>query len=412
MNSSYTPVHTGEANARWPEIMMNNYGTPVVELVNGQGAFLYDANGKEYIDLLAGIAVNSLGQQHPAVIEALTTQAHEIGHISNIFSTRVVVEAAAKLQAQVAAHLPAATANEITQNTRVFFCNSGTEANEAALKITRLTGKTRVLAAHHGFHGRTMGALSLTGQPGKRDIFAPLVPNVEFYPYGDISYLRQLVLQNPANTAAIFLEPIQGETGVIPARAGFLTQVRELCDEFDVLMVVDEVQTGVGRTGDFYAYQSENIVPDIITMAKGLGAGMPIGATLAVGKAAQLLTPGSHGTTFGGNPYSCAVANAVLDIVDAEFIAAVRAKGQRFIEQLQQLPGVAEVRGRGLMLGVVLDQPLAKQVVAAGLEAGIILNAPSQQVLRLTPPLVITDSQIDTAVQALATALAQVRSAH
>lgn len=400
----------GQASEQWPAVMMNNYGTPAIELVSGKGAIVVDAQGREHLDLLAGIAVNSLGHQHPAVIEALHNQAHQLGHISNIFSTAVVVDLATKLQQRVASHLPAAQAEEIAASTRVFFCNSGTEANEAALKITRLTGKTRVLAAQHGFHGRTMGALSLTGQPAKRDIFSPLVPNVEFYPYGDIDYLRQLVAMNPANTAAIFLEPIQGETGVIPAPAGFLQQVRELCDEYDILMVVDEVQTGVARTGDFYAYQSEAIVPDIITMAKGLGAGLPIGAALAVGKAASLLTPGSHGTTFGGNPYACAVANAVLDTIDADFIAEVKRKGADFATALAALPGVSTVRGRGLMLGVVLDQPIAKEMVQRGFDFGLILNAPADNIIRLTPPLVITAEQLEEATQRFAKLLAAVAS--
>ncbi|MDO4927810.1 MAG: acetylornithine transaminase [Corynebacterium sp.] len=403
MNAAPTPT--------WSEVMMNNYGTPAVKLVSGKGAWVQDAQGKQYLDLLAGIAVNALGHQHPAVINALETQAHTLGHISNIFSTPVVLEVAAKLQQCVGSHLEEAKAQAVAQDTRVFFCNSGTEANEAALKITRLTGKTRVLAAHHGFHGRTMGALSLTGQPAKRDIFAPIVPNVEFYPYGDIAFLRELVKQNPANTAAIFLEPIQGETGVIPAPAGFLTQVRELCDEYEILMVVDEVQTGVARTGTFYAYQSEQIVPDIITMAKGLGAGMPIGATLATGKAASLLTPGSHGTTFGGNPYACAVARAVLETIDDAFIAEVASKGAAFAEQLGAIAGVSEVRGRGLMVGVVLEHPIAHDVVRIGLEHGLILNAPSVNVIRLTPPLIISAEELTQAASSLAEVIAQCASA-
>ncbi|MDN6236218.1 MAG: aminotransferase class III-fold pyridoxal phosphate-dependent enzyme, partial [Corynebacterium flavescens] len=288
---------------------------------------------------------------------------------------------------------------------RVFFCNSGTEANEAAFKLARLTGRRRILAAHHGFHGRTMGALAMTGQPSKRRAFEPMPAGVEFYTYGDIDYLRTLVEQNPTDTAAIILEPIQGETGVIPAPAGFLAAVRALCDEHGILMIVDEVQTGVARTGDFFAFQSEDVLPDVITMAKGLGGGLPIGATIVRGLAEGLFTPGSHGTTFGGNPVSCAAATAVLDTIDDDFIAAVAAKGKSLAQAVEKLPSVDHVRGRGLMLGVVLNAPVAKQAVAEGLNQGLILNAPNESVLRLTPPLVISEEEIATATARLKTVL-------
>lgn len=379
---------------RWNEAITNTYGAPPLGLVSGAGSTVVDEEGKSYIDMLAGIAVNSLGYGHPAVVQAVSQQVAKLAHVSNLFASEPVVEVAQKLEARVG-----------DSDARVFFCNSGTEANEAAFKVARLTGKKRVLAAHHGFHGRTMGALAMTGQPGKRAPFEPLPAGVEFYPYGDIEYLRTLVEQDPANTAAIILEPIQGETGVIPAPDGFLVKVRQLCDEYELLLIVDEVQTGVGRTGDFFAFQSARILPDVITMAKGLGAGLPIGATIVRGAAKDLLTPGSHGTTFGGNPVVCAAANAVLDTIDAAFIAEVRNKGERLAERVAALPGVVEVRGRGLMLGVVLERPVAKQVVSAGFKHGVIVNAPNDSVVRLTPPLVIEEAELDAAVNRFALAL-------
>ncbi|ATZ07929.1 acetylornithine transaminase [Corynebacterium striatum] len=379
---------------QWNEAIANNYGAPPLGLVSGAGSTVVDEEGKSYIDMLAGIAVNSLGYGHPAVVQAVSQQVAKLAHVSNLFASDPVVEVAQKLKARVG-----------DSDARVFFCNSGTEANEAAFKVARLTGKKRVLAAHHGFHGRTMGALAMTGQPGKRAPFEPLPAGVEFYPYGDIEYLRTLVEQDPANTAAIILEPIQGETGVIPAPDGFLVKVRQLCDEYELLLIVDEVQTGVGRTGDFFAFQSARILPDVITMAKGLGAGLPIGATIVRGAAKDLLTPGSHGTTFGGNPVVCAAANAVLDTIDAAFIAEVRNKGERLAERVAALPGVVEVRGRGLMLGVVLERPVAKQVVSAGFKHGVIVNAPNDSVVRLTPPLVIEEAELDAAVNRFALAL-------
>lgn len=379
---------------QWNEAITNTYGAPPLGLVSGAGSTVVDEEGKSYIDMLAGIAVNSLGYGHPAVVQAVSQQVAKLAHVSNLFASEPVVEVAQKLKARVG-----------DSDARVFFCNSGTEANEAAFKVARLTGKKRVLAAHHGFHGRTMGALVMTGQPGKRAPFEPLPAGVEFYPYGDIEYLRTLVEQDPANTAAIILEPIQGETGVIPAPSGFLVKVRQLCDEYGLLLIVDEVQTGVGRTGDFFAFQSAGILPDVITMAKGLGAGLPIGATIVRGAAKDLLTPGSHGTTFGGNPVACAAANAVLDTIDAAFISEVRNKGERLAERVAALPGVVEVRGRGLMLGVVLERPVAKQVVSAGFKHGVIVNAPNDSVVRLTPPLVIEEAELDAAVNRFALAL-------
>ncbi|MCT1426467.1 acetylornithine transaminase [Corynebacterium sanguinis] len=379
----------------WGDALMNNYGTPPIELASGRGAVVTDAAGRSHIDMLAGIAVNALGHAHPAVIDAVTRQISSLGHVSNLFASQPVVELGQRLKAKLD-----------DDSARVFFCNSGGEANEAAFKLARLTGRRRVLAAHNGFHGRTMGSLALTGQPAKRAPFEPLPAGVELYPYGDIDYLRTLVEMDPANTAAIFLEPVQGETGVIPAPEGFLEGVRELCDDHGILMVTDEVQTGVGRTGTFFAFEHACVVPDVITMAKGLGGGLPIGATIARSRAAALFQPGSHGTTFGGNPVACAAALAVLDVVDDAFIADVARKGALLRELVSDVDGVESVRGRGLMLGVVLEREIAKETVAAGFEHGVILNAPSSSVLRLTPPLVITDDEIREATSRIAASIA------
>ena len=383
-----------EFSSRWTSALLDTYPTPPVELVSGEGATVTDADGNTYIDMLAGIAVNALGHAHPAIVDAVSAQVARLGHVSNIFGSQPVVEVAEALRARVG-----------DDTARVFFCNSGAEANEAAFKLARLTGRRRILAAERGFHGRTMGSLALTGQPDKRAPFEPMPAGVEFFTYGDIEALEALVQQDPGNTAAIILEPIQGETGVIPAPEGFLTKVRELCDAHGILFITDEVQTGVGRTGDFFAFQHDGIAPDVITMAKGLGGGLPIGATIARGRAATLFTPGSHGTTFGGNPVACAAAKAVLGVVDEAFLAEVRRKGQLLIDAASQVPGVAQVRGRGLMLGVVLDEAVAKLVVKHGLEEGLILNAPGENVIRLTPPLVISDDEIAEAMKRLARAI-------
>lgn len=377
---------------RWSETIVDTYGTPPIGLISGQGATLTDEEGKSYIDLLAGIAVNSLGYGNEQVAQAVSHQARTLAHTSNLFATQPVLDAGEKLIRRVG-----------DSGARVFFCNSGAEANEAAFKLARLTGRRRILAAEHGFHGRTMGALALTGQPDKQRAFHPLPGGVEFYPFGDADYLRHLVEQDPTDTAAIILEPIQGETGVIPAPAGFMQKVSELCDEYGILLIVDEVQTGAGRTGTFFAHEVEGVQPDVITMAKGLGAGVPIGATIARGRAKDLFTPGSHGTTFGGNPVACAAANVVLDTVDAEFLAEVTRKGDYLRQEIEKLPLVERVRGHGLMLGIVLAKPVAKQAVRDGLAQGIILNAPSENVLRLTPPLVISHDELDTALTTLRT---------
>jgi len=376
----------------WENAVMPTYGTPAINLVSGKGSRVTDSDGKEYIDLLAGIAVNALGHAHPAIVEAVSTQIATLGHTSNIFAHPQVIALANKLR------------NLISPDAHVFFSNSGAEANEAAFKTARLTGKSRILAAEHGFHGRTMGSLAMTGQPGKRAPFEPMPAGVEFYPYGDLDALRALIGQTPDDTAAVILESVQGETGVVPAPEGFLTGVRALCDEFGVLMIVDEVQAGMGRTGQWFGYQADlpaGVAPDLITLAKGLGGGLPIGACVAATRAGQLLAAGQHGSTFGGNPVSCAAGNAVIDTIVADNVLDnVNAQGEYLRTGLEALDAVDHVRGRGLMLGVVLKDA-HPGIAAEALDAGLLLNQPADDVIRLVPPLTITDTDVREAVAIL-----------
>ncbi|MUL45130.1 acetylornithine transaminase [Mycobacterium sp. CBMA293] len=382
-------TETQALQARWQAVMTNNYGTPPVALVSGDGAVVTDADGKSYIDFLAGIAVNVLGHRHPAVIEAVTKQLNTLGHTSNLYATEPGIALAEALVAQLGA--PA----------RVFFCNSGAEANEAAFKISRLTGRTKIVAAEGAFHGRTMGSLALTGQPGKQEPFLPLPGDVTHVPYGDADALEAAVTDE---TAAVFLEPIMGEGGVVTPPAGYLVKARELTTKHGALLVLDEVQTGIGRTGAFYAHQHDGITPDVVTLAKGLGGGLPIGACLAIGPAADLLQPGMHGSTFGGNPVCTAAGLAVVKtLADDDLVHRADAAGKTLAHHIEGLghPLVDHVRGRGLLLGVVLTAPQAKAVETAARAAGFLVNAAAADVVRLAPPLVITDDQLDAFLTAL-----------
>lgn len=382
---------TSELRARWQAVMMDNYGTPPVALVSGDGAVVTDADGKTYVDMLAGIAVNVLGHRHPAVVEAVTRQLNTLGHVSNLYATEPGVALAEALVGHLGGDRPA----------RVFFANSGAEANEVAFKITRLTGRTRLVAAEGGFHGRTMGSLALTGQPAKRAPFEPLPGDVTHVPFGDVDALARVV---DSQTAAVFLEPIMGEGGVVTPPPGYLAAARDLTAEHGALLVLDEVQTGVGRTGTFYAHAHDGITPDVVTLAKGLGGGLPIGACVAVGAAADLLTPGMHGSTFGGNPVCTAAALAVLRTLEADdLIARADVLGKTLAHGIEDVghPLVDHVRGRGLLRGVVLTAPRGKAVEAAAREAGFLVNAAAPDVVRLAPPLVITDDQIAAFVSAL-----------
>ncbi|TVY01792.1 acetylornithine transaminase [Mycolicibacterium porcinum] len=374
---------------RWEAVMMNNYGTPPLALASGDGAVVTDIDGKSYLDLLGGIAVNLLGHRHPAVIEAVTTQLNTLGHTSNLYATEPGIALAESL------------VGHLGTGARVFFCNSGTEANEVAFKITRLTGKTNIVAAQGAFHGRTMGSLALTGQPTKQAPFEPLPGNVTHVPYGDVEALAAAV---DSNTAAVFLEPIMGEGGVVVPPAGYLAAARDITTKNGALLVLDEVQTGVGRTGAFYAHQHDGITPDIVTLAKGLGGGLPIGACLAIGAAGDLLTPGLHGSTFGGNPVCTAAALAVLKaLADGDLIERAGVLGKTLSHGIEELghPLVDHVRGKGLLQGVVLTASSAKAVEAAARDAGFLVNAAAADVIRLAPPLIITEGQIETFLSAL-----------
>jgi acetylornithine/N-succinyldiaminopimelate aminotransferase len=391
-------VTTGneELARRWQGSLMDTYGLPRLPLVRGEGARFWDADGSVYLDFLGGIAVNSLGTAHPAVVEAVTRQISSLGHVSNLFI----------------AEPPIALAERLLQlfgrSGRVFFANSGAEANEAAFKIGRLTGRGHIVANQGSFHGRTMGSLALTGQPAKRDPFRPLPGDVTHVPFGDTDALRAAVT---TETAIVVIEPIQGENGVVVPPAGYLRAAREIATAAGALLVLDEVQTGVGRTGHWFECQAQGVEPDVVTLAKGLGGGLPIGATVAFGRAADLLTPGAHGTTFGGNPVACAAALAVLDTIAADgLLDHVKRQGEKLrrgVEALQH-PLVDHVRGAGLLIGIVLTEPLSAQVQQAAQDAGILLNAAVPDVVRLAPPLVVGDEETDAFLQALPGVLDQV----
>ncbi|MGK8504880.1 acetylornithine transaminase [Nocardia asiatica] len=380
-------MSTAELQKRWSAALMNNYGTPKVALVRGAGAVVYDADGKRYVDFLGGIAVNSLGHAHPAILEAVTQQLGTLGHVSNLYASEPVVELAERLLAHFG-----------DGEGRAFFCNSGTEAVEAAFKIARLTGRPKLVACEEAFHGRTMGALALTGQPSKRAPFEPMPPGVVHVPYGDAAALEAVVDED---TAAVFLEPMMGESGVVVPPFDYLAKAREITARKGALLVLDEVQTGIGRTGKFYAHQAVGIVPDVITLAKGLGGGLPIGAVLANGRAADLLTPGLHGTTFGGNPVCAAAALAVLRTIDeTDLLSHVESVGKRLSDGIELLehPLIDQVRGAGLLLGIVLTDQVSAQVEARAREAGYLVNPAKPDVVRLAPPLVLTETQADNFV--------------
>lgn len=391
---------------RWSSTMMNNYGEPPLQLISGRGARVRDSQGKDYIDFLAGIAVNSLGYGNSELAKAIAAQANNLTHTSNLFSNEPSLLLAEKLKERLweGRHDQEdhnADSGRTVSTTRVAFCNSGTEANEMAFKLARLTGKRRILAALNGFHGRTMGSLAMTGQPAKRDIFAPLPGGVEFFHYNDTPYLEKLVEIQPDEVAAIIVEPIQGETGVIPASREFLRDIRRIADRVGALMICDEVQTGNGRTGDYFAFQDAGIIPDVVTTAKGLSAGLPIGACAATGGASSFFTPGAHGSTFAGNPVAASAGLVVQQYCDDGLVHHVKSIGRRLRSALSSLPHVVQVRGRGLMLGVVLDSPIAKEVVSDARDRGVILNAPAESVLRITPPLVLSDEECDEGVSRL-----------
>ena len=361
--------------------MQANYGTPSLSLVRGKGIEVWDSNGKKFLDLLGGIATNLMGHAHPVVSRAIESQSKSLSHVSNFYAHPQGLGLAAKLK-------------EMTgdASARVFFCNSGAEANEAALKASRLTGRKKIVAARGAFHGRTFGALSLTGQPAKRDPFKPLLPGVRHVPYGDVKALRRAVTKR---TAMVILEPILGEAGVVVPPPGYLKAAREICDAKGALLVIDAVQTGMGRTGSWFGYEDEGIKPDMITVAKGLGGGLPLGAMIALGRSASLLTPGSHGTTFGGNPIATAAALAVIEEIEKKnYLSLNLVKGALLRNLLSPIVGVTTVRGRGLLIGIVLKEAKAKEVAAALMTRGFLVNAANDEVIRIAPAFIITEKQI------------------
>ncbi len=376
--------------ARYGEAVMGTYGAPALAIDRGEGSYVWDRDGKRYLDLLSGIAVNAVGYAHPEWVAAVSGQAATLAHVSNFFATAPQVELAERLLDL--SHAPSGS--------RVFLCSTGTEANEAALKMARKTGRSRFVALEGSFHGRTLGALAVTYKPQARE---PFVSDdaVVFVAPDDEAALAEAMSDE---VAALILEPIQGEAGVVSLKDSFLAAARRLCDEHGALLIMDEVQTGVGRTGAWFAHQGRGVAPDVLTLAKGLGGGFPIGAVVAYGdRVATLFAPGDHGTTFGGNPLACAAALATLDIIQAEgLLENAKSVGGRLREAASGIPGVADVRGEGLMLGIALDAPVAVEAVAAAREAGFIINAPRPDTIRLVPPLVLTAAEADTFIDWLA----------
>ena len=366
--------------AKWEAVFQKNYGTPKINIVSGKGCYVVADNKKRYLDFIGGIATNVLGQAHPAIVKAVRKQIGVVGHVSNLYANPNSLALAEKLI-------------EMTgqSDARVFFCNSGAEANEAALKLSRKTGRKKVVSTIGGFHGRTMGALSLTGQPEKRDLFAPIVEKIKYVPFGDISAMSRAVNHK---TAMVIVEPIQGENGVITPPAGYLRALREICDATGALLVIDAVQTGMGRTGFWFGYEHEEIVPDVITLAKGLGGGLPLGAMIAFGPASHLLKPGEHGSTFGGNPVSCAAGLAAINEIEKKSLNEKSLElGEYLKSELLKIDGVTEVRGRGLLLGIVLEQEWAKEIANFLMAKGVLVNAPNPNTIRIAPPLIVTKAE-------------------
>ena len=363
--------------SRWEALFQKNYGTPKINIVSGSGCYVLDENKKRYLDFIGGIATNILGQAHPVIVKAVRKQIGVVGHVSNLYANSASMALAEKLISMTG-----------SDEARVFFCNSGAEANEAALKLSRKTGRDRVVSTIGSFHGRTMGALSLTGQPEKRDIFAPIIKKIKYVPYGDVSAMKRAVNRK---TAMVIIEPIQGENGVITPPTGYLKELRELCNQHGALLVVDAIQTGMGRTGFWFGFEHEEIMPDLITVAKGLGGGLPLGAMIAIGSASHLLKPGEHGSTFGGNPVSCAAGLAAINEIEKKALNEKALELGEFLKsELLKIEGVTEVRGRGLLLGIALDRDWAKEIANYLMAKGVLVNAPNSNTIRIAPALIVT----------------------
>jgi acetylornithine/N-succinyldiaminopimelate aminotransferase len=377
---------------RYGAVMMLTYGMPPVALARGSGCSVWDVDGNGYLDLIGGIAVSSLGHAHPALIAAVTDQVGRLAHTSNLFLHERQVELAERL------------VGLLGTDGRVFLANSGAEANEAALKLVRKAqGSSRpvIVAAENSFHGRTMGALSLTGKESIRAPFQPFGVDVRFVPYGDVSALEAAV---GPDCAAVFLEPALGEGGVVLAPPGYLKAARAACDAAGAMLVVDEIQSGIGRTGDWFAHQREGIMPDVLTLAKGLGGGLPIGACIGIGKYGSTLGKGDHGSTFGGNPVACAAALAVLDTIERDgLLANARTIGARLAAGIEAIahPTVLEVRGSGLWLAIQLSGKAGTAAAATAQRAGFLVNAVRPDAVRLAPPLILTAAEADSFTAAL-----------
>ena len=375
-------MKNAQVSNSWRKVIQDNYGVPTIALVKGKGSEVYDVEGKKYLDLLGGIATNVLGHAHPAIVKAVTKQVGTLGHVSNFYAHPNVVELAQKLASMTG-----------DKSARVFFAQSGAEANEAALKLSRRTGRYRIVAAQGAFHGRTMGALSMTGQPSKREPFLPLLKGIKHVPFGDIKTMRRAIT---TKTAMVILEPIMGEAGVIVPPEDYLAQVRELCTQKGALLVIDAVQTGMGRTGDWFGYEYSGITPDVITLAKGLGGGLPLGAMIALGDAGQLFVAGDHGSTFGGNPITTAAALAVINVIEKDKLMPKVRKDQEFIMQrIAVIQGVSEVRGAGLLIGIQLDKPIASKIAREMLQQGVLVNAANDSTIRIAPALNISRIQLN-----------------
>jgi acetylornithine/N-succinyldiaminopimelate aminotransferase len=384
---------------RYGASMMRTVGIPLALLVRGEGCYVWDDEGTEYLDFLAGIAVNSLGHAHPAIVAAVSEQVATVAHVSNYFASPPQLDLAERLKRITGAGDPG----------RVYFCNSGAEANEAAIKLARLNRhglttdhtdavarsgpRTRIIALKDSFHGRTMGALALTGKPQLREAFEPVAGGVEHID----STIETLEATIDDTVAALFLEPVKGEAGVIDLPDGYLARARQLCTQHGVLLILDEIQTGIGRTGTWFAYEHDGILPDAVTIAKGLGGGVPIGALVTFGAASDLFTRGQHGSTFGGNPLVTATANAVLGVIEQEnLIENARVRGEQLREIIARFesPLISEVRGRGLLVGLGLTEPVALKLVAEAMKHGLIINAANESSIRLAPPLIVGDAEL------------------
>lgn len=380
----------------WSDVMQSNYGEPEITLTSGKGLVVTDSNGKKYLDFLGGIATNVLGHAHPAIVKAVSKQIATLGHVSNLYSHPAGLELAQKLIS-------------MTQDptARVFFCNSGAEANEAALKLSRKTGKSRIVATNSSFHGRTMGALSLTGQPEKRNPFKPLIKNIKHVTFGDIAQMRKAV---NSKTAMVIVEPIMGEAGVIVPAFGYLKQLREICNEHGVLLVFDCVQTGMGRTGTWFGYEDEKIRPDVITLAKGLGGGLPLGAMISLGSNTPQFAPGEHGTTFGGNPVAAAAGLAAIHLIEKNrLMTSAKSFEKRLKIKLEAVRGVSQVRGRGLLIGIGLNGNYAKELAGRLADRGILVNAPNADTIRIAPALIVTKVQIDKFIDVFSQCMQEVK---